>query len=117
VSSREGMETPSGGQPGADVRDYLAEVRTFLAWIRTILGVMGFGFVVARIDRFSLWFGTTLIAVGAALSLLAIQRHQRVVEELNHPRVTDRHPSRQGVFLAVFLALAGVTMALYLVVT
>src|SRR4051812_21980169 len=30
-----GMETLRGDQPGADVRDYLAEERTFLAWIRT----------------------------------------------------------------------------------
>jgi putative membrane protein len=68
------METPSEGQPAADVRDYLAEERTFVAGIRTVLGAMGFGFLMARVDRFSLWFGTTLIAVGAALSLLNIQR-------------------------------------------
>jgi inner membrane protein YidH len=107
----------AGGQPGSDVRDYLAEERTFLAWIRTILGLMGVGFVVARIDRFSLWFGTALIAIGAALSLLAVRRHRRVVEELNRPQVADRHASRQGVFLALFLAAAGITMALYLILT
>ena len=46
------METPIGGKPGADVRDYLAEERTFLAWIRTGLALMGFGFVVARFGLF-----------------------------------------------------------------
>jgi putative membrane protein len=111
------MKAPLGGQPKADVRDFLAEERTFLAWIRTILGLMVLGLVVARIDRFSLWFGTTLIAVGAALSLLVVQRHRRVVEELNHPQLAPERPSRPGIFLAVLVALAGVTMALYLVLT
>src|SRR5260221_12185212 len=78
------MDTPIKVKPVADVRDYLAEERTFLAWIRTGLALMGFGFVVARFglflaeiqltrngpaappNRFSLWFGTALIAVGVA---------------------------------------------------
>jgi inner membrane protein YidH len=110
-------ERPASGQPTYDVRHYLAEERTFLAWIRTILGLMGFGFVLARIDRASLWLGTALIAVGAVLSVLAVQRHRRMVEELNHPRVADGHPSRQGVFLALFLAVAGVAMVLHLVLS
>src|SRR6266567_1271901 len=96
-----GMETPVGGKPGADVRDYLAEERTFLAWIRTGLALMRFGFVVARfglflevmqIDRggsaaqphgLSPWFGIAFIAVGVAVNLLSIRRHLRVVRDLN----------------------------------
>jgi inner membrane protein YidH len=108
---------PAGDPPTYDVRHYLAEERTFLAWIRTILGLMGFGFLVAHIDRSFLAFGTALIVVGAALSLLAVQRHRRVVEELNHPQATADHPSRQGVFLALFLAVAGIAMALYLILS
>ena len=46
------MDTPVGGKPEADVRDYFAEERTFLAWIRTGLALMGFGFVVARFGLF-----------------------------------------------------------------
>jgi putative membrane protein len=117
--------------PGADLRDYLAEERTFLAWIRTGVGLMGFGFVVARFgiylteiqlsrggaavsNRFSLWAGTALIAVGVAMNLLSIRRHLRVIEQLNRGQF-DRAPSYQAVSLASFLALVGVATALYLI--
>jgi putative membrane protein len=127
-----GMRTPIEGQAGADVRDYLAEERTFLAWIRTSLALMGFGFVVARFglflaeiqvtrdgpaappNRFSLWFGTALIAVGVAMNLLSILRHLRLVKELNRGQFADRCPSPQAVILALFLALVGIAMGLYL---
>jgi putative membrane protein len=118
--------------PGADLRDYLAEERTFLAWIRTGVGLMGFGFVVARFgiylteiqlsrggaavssNRFSLWARTALIAVGVAVNLLSIRRHLRVVEQLNRGQF-DRAPSYQAVGLASFLALVGLAAAVYLI--
>jgi putative membrane protein len=126
------MEAPIGGPPRADVRDYLAEERTFLAWIRTCLALMGFGFVVARFglflaeiqvarggpaappNRFSLWVGTALIAVGVAMNLLSIRRHLRLVRELNRGQFADRYPSQEAVILALFLAVVGVAMGLYL---
>ncbi len=129
------METPIGGTLAADLRDYLAEERTLLAWIRTGLALMGFGFVVARFGLFlevmqvtrggpvaqphgfSPWFGTAFIAVGVAVNLLSIRRHLRLVGELNRGQFADRGPSRQAVILALFLALVGVAMALYLTLT
>jgi putative membrane protein len=126
------MDTPVGDKPGADLRDYLAEERTFLAWIRTGLTLTGFGFVVARFGLFleeiqitrgasateshwlSLWFGTAFIAVGVAVNLLSIRRHLRLVGELNRGQFADHRPSQQAVVLALFLALVGVAMALYL---
>jgi putative membrane protein len=126
------METRIVGQPGADVRDYLAEERTFLAWIRTGVTLMAFGFVVARFaifleeiqlsrsgaamssHRFSLWSGTAFIAGGVAMNLFSIRRHLRVVAELNHAQIFDREPSHQAVIVALFLALVGVVMAIYL---
>jgi putative membrane protein len=126
------MDPPVGEKPRADLRDYLAEERTFLAWIRTGLTLMGFGFVVARFGLFlevmqitrggpaaqphglSPWIGTLFIAVGVAVNLLSIRRHLRLVGELNHGQVVERGPSQQAVMLALFLALVGIAMALYL---
>jgi putative membrane protein len=126
------LETPGGEKPAADLRDYLAEERTFLAWIRTGLTLMGFGFVVARFGLFlqvmqitrgsaaapprglSPWIGTTFIAVGVAVNLFSIRRHLRLVAELKRGQFTYDRPSWQAVVLALFLAVVGVAMALYL---
>jgi putative membrane protein len=126
------MDTPAPGKPAADLRDYLAEERTFLAWIRTGLTLMGFGFVVARFGLFleamqitrggsppeahgfSRWVGTAFMAAGVAVNLLSIRRHLRLVEQLNRGQLAAHPASHQAVVLALFLALAGVAMALYL---
>ena len=117
----------------ADARDYLAEERTFLAWTRTGLAVMAFGFVVARFGvlvkeigiapddsthshRPSLWLGTTLIAAGVAVNLLSAWRHRRLVAALNRGQSADRGPSTLAIALAVFLALFGIVLAIYLTV-
>jgi putative membrane protein len=117
VTGPAGVNAPIGAQPKGDVRDYLAEERTFLAWIRTIMALIVLGLVVARIDRFTLWFGMALVAVGAALSFVVVQRHRRVVEELNRPQFAPERPSRPGIFLAALVAVAGVVMALYLILS
>jgi uncharacterized protein (DUF302 family)/uncharacterized membrane protein YidH (DUF202 family) len=121
-------ETP----PRADLRDYLAAERTFLAWIRTGLALMGFGFVVARFGLFmqelraaqqpqaqssglSLWFGTTLIAVGVMVHLIAGWRHARLLHALDHGEIARHRPSTQVIAIALFLALVGLAMVIYLV--
>ncbi len=126
------MDAPVRERSTADLRDYLAEERTFLAWIRTGLTLMGFGFVVARFSLFlqvmqitrgdsaalphglSPWIGTTFIVVGVIVNLLSIRRHLRLVGELNRGQFTARRPSWQAVVLALFLAIVGIAMALYL---
>ncbi len=125
------MSMPSPTKPPADLRDYLAEERTFLAWIRTGLTLMGFGFVVARfglflevmqINRavpvvqshgFSRWVGTAFVAGGVATTLFSVRRHFRLVGELSRGQLSGHPASRMAVILAVFVALAGVAMALY----
>jgi len=126
------MDGPVETSQRADLRDSLAAERTFLAWIRTGLALMGFGFVVARFGLFlqqlqliqhspaaqsyglSLWFGTALIAAGVAVNLLSAWHHLRLMRELKQGAVTHSPPSTQGVTVAVFLALVGLAMAIYL---
>ena len=117
----------------ADLRDSLAAERTFLAWIRMGLALMGFGFVVARFGLFlqqlqfiqhtppvqsyglSLWFGTALIAVGVVVHLLSAWHHLRLVRELNRGGPMPSRPSTPAVLIALFLALVGTAMTIYLV--
>jgi len=119
-------------RPRPELRDLLAAERTFLAWIRTGLALMGFGFVVARFGLFleqlqliqhspaapkyglSLWFGTALIAVGVVVFLLSAWHHVRLVRELNRGGPVPSRPSIQAVAIALFLALVGLAMTIYL---
>jgi uncharacterized protein (DUF302 family)/uncharacterized membrane protein YidH (DUF202 family) len=127
------MDAPTQITHRADPRDYLAAERTFLAWIRTGLALMGFGFVVARFGLFlqqlrfidqapaapsyglSLWFGTALIAVGVIINLSSAWRHIRMVRELDQGNLAGSGSLTQAVATAVFLALVGFAMAIYLV--
>jgi uncharacterized protein (DUF302 family)/uncharacterized membrane protein YidH (DUF202 family) len=127
------MDAPTERQQKAELRDFLAAERTFLAWIRTGLALMGFGFVVARFGLFlqqlqvvehacsaqsygvSLWFGTALIAVGVLVNILSAWHHVRLVRELNRGGPMPSRPSTQAVLIALFLALVGLAMAIYLV--
>ena len=126
------MEIPLKVRPVAQLRDYLAEERTFLAWIRTAVALMGFGFVVARFGIFgdqphipqqfaagqphelSPWFGAALIAIGAIVNLFSAWRFMRLVSDLNRDQFADRSLSKQGVIVALFLALLGIAMTIYL---
>lgn len=117
---------------GADLRDYLAAERTFLAWVRTGLALMGFGFVVARFGLFlqqlrlidhapsassygvSLWFGTVLIVVGVVVNITSARRHVRFVRELDRGEPACSRSLTQAVATALFLALVGLAMAVYL---
>ena len=125
------MDTPLKEKPVADLRDYLAEERTFLAWIRTGIAFMGFGFVVARFGIFgdeppitqqtlsgqphevSLWFGVALIAIGIAVNLFSARRFI-LAGELNRDQFGHRSLSKQGAMVALFLALLGIAMTIYL---
>jgi putative membrane protein len=129
------MNTPAQAQPQPELRDLLAAERTFLAWIRTGLALMGFGFVVARFGLFlkqleliehaesrpsyglSLWFGTALIVVGVMVNIFSSWHHLRLVKELERGGTVPPRPSTQAVVIALFLALIGLAMAIYLVST
>jgi putative membrane protein len=126
------METPAPSAQKTGLSDYLAAERTFLAWIRTGLALMGFGFVVARFGLFlqqvealhlvapqhgyglSLWFGTTLIAAGIILNVFAGFHHWSLIKTLDRGEIPRSHPAAQAVALALFLAVVGLAMAVYL---
>jgi putative membrane protein len=116
-----------------DPRIYFAAERTYLAWIRTGLGLMGFGFVVARFglflkeltltrpdlgiksSGFSLWVGTSLILVGVAANLISSVTYYREIALLNRGETTADQHSTTALVVATLLALCGVGMAVYLV--
>ena len=50
--TREGSPSPLPTRSPSRVRDHLANERTFLAWVRTSLGLIGLGFVLARMGLF-----------------------------------------------------------------
>ncbi len=119
--------------PRADLRDYLAAERTFLAWIRTGLALMGFGFVVARFGLFlqqlwlvghntvappygeSLWFGTAFILAGVSINLATVFRFLRIRRQLDNGDSPAIHSFAQPIAAALFLALVGLGMAIYLI--
>ena len=127
------MDSPIEGSPHAALADYLAAERTVLAWIRTGLALMGFGFVVARFGLFlqelqavqnassdrayglSLWFGTALIAAGVFVNLFAGWQHARLVRLLDRGSPARSRPAGAAVAIAVFLALVGLAMTVYLI--
>jgi putative membrane protein len=126
------MEKSAPSPQKAGLSDYLAAERTLLAWIRTGLALMGFGFVVARFGLFlqqvqalhvvapqkgyglSLWFGTALIAAGIILNVFAGFHHLNLMRTLDSGEMPRRHPTAQALALALFLAVVGLAMAVYL---
>jgi putative membrane protein len=113
--------------------DHLAAERTFLAWIRTGLALMGFGFVVARFGLFlqelqsirvtrvvhsyglSLWFGTALISVGVVVDVYSSVRYSRLIGHMNASGSITGQRSVTAVAIALFLAVVGIAMAVYLI--
>jgi putative membrane protein len=130
---RKVTDAPMEKTQRANLSDSLAAERTYLAWIRTGLALLGLGFVVARFGLFlerldyiqhvtpahsyglSLWFGTGLILAGVAVYLSSAWHYVRLIRALNRGDVLPTRPSIQAVLVAVFLALVGLAMAVYLI--
>jgi putative membrane protein len=116
----------------ADPRVYFAAERTLLAWVRSGLTVIALGFVVARFGLFlamisassvstpgvhhSHWLssalGITLVVLGAATILGALQNHRVYVRSLPAEDI----PELPIPWLASALALAVAAIGAFLVV-
>lgn len=116
-----------------DPRVPLASERTLLAWVRTALALMGFGFVIARFGLFlrelaaasgdahsgrspgmSMWFGTSLVVLGAVSALLAAWQHVRFLDRLERGEPYRPRRWSLGVVVAAVVALIGGLTATYL---
>ena len=97
------MDSPAETKPGAD----LARFGLFLQQLQPRQRTPTYGL--------SLWFGSALIAVGVVVYLLSAWHHLRLVRELNRGGPVRSRPSTQAVSIALFLALVGLAMVIYLV--
>jgi putative membrane protein len=97
--------------------------------------MMGFGFVVARFGLFlrelgaargvepatrvalSLWLGTALVLLGVFVHVFSAAQHLRFLRRLRSRWASEFGGGRMGVALSLLLALLGMVMAIYLVVT
>jgi putative membrane protein len=118
-----------------DPRVYFAVERTFLAWIRTGLGLMGVGFAVARFgfflrelhvgattnstptNRLSVWSGVAIVVLGVLVNIGAVTEHFRITAQLRDGNWEPGRVSRNAVILALLLAVVGIAIAGYLVVS
>ncbi|MGE5333636.1 MAG: YidH family protein [Nitrososphaerota archaeon] len=130
TTSDEATARASTPSPSA-TRDLLANERTLLAWARTAVAIMGLGFVVARFgllirelanlgtrpvpSGLSTAFGVVLVICGMALLILSWLRYRLVTDDILHNRF--RWDSRLGALLTGLLVLAGILLAIYLLIT
>jgi putative membrane protein len=114
--------------------DHSANERTFLAWVRTSIGVIAFGFLVARFDlylsimapqalqnkitvptgEFGHVAGLVLIVLGIAIMLVAAYRFARTAREIDDEKLIPGTGSRIDLALAGLLAILATGLLVYL---
>jgi putative membrane protein len=108
---------------------------SLLVWLRTSLGLMGFGFVIARFGLFLReiaqanqlivhphpWLtqvntlaGTGLIVLGIVVLLIAVWNHQQVVDRLHRGELALPSRWSLSVIVSLLLAALGMGLAIYL---
>ena len=108
--------------------DYRSFVATGLVLRQTASGfvVAHFGFFVnephmtnhasgVQPHELSLWFGTALIAIGVTVNLFSARRYMRLFSALNRGQFVHRSLSKQGLIVALSLALLGIAMSIYMI--
>lgn len=114
------------GMRDTDPRVYFAAERTLLAWVRTGIGVMAFGFVVAKFALFlqvtdlgerrapgsvSAWIGTALVLIGTLTTAIGAVQYRRFCARL----VASELPSPRAAVFPMLLAWALVVLGMLLV--
>jgi putative membrane protein len=116
-----------------DPRVLFAAERTLLAWQRSSLALMGFGFVIERFSLFlsalrrepespghhlfSLLVGVALILLGAGVALASSVSYRRFVRTLPSQDVAAGYLTGLGAVINVMIAVAGIALAAYLLVS
>ncbi len=115
-----------------DPRIYFAAERTLLAWVRTGLTLVGMGFVVARFGLFlrivrnapnaapqlgSTWIGVGLVVLGSLAIGVAAWQHARFWKSLQRQQQTRLSAMKWSVAFAASVALIGLALGGYLVVS
>jgi len=118
--------------PPPDSRHFLAAERTLLAYVRTALAMIGLGFVIARFGllvrelaaarggvappppRLSVWIGTGLVLVAAAVIVFAGIHYHREVRRLNAALGEPWPASPLATGVAVLMCAVAVATAVYL---
>jgi putative membrane protein len=116
-----------------DPRVFFAAVRTLLAWQRCSLALMAFGFVIERFSLFltllrlapgsspshvfSLVVGVVLILLGAAVAIASTLAFRRFVRDLPQQDVPSGSWTWLGSTINVVVALIGIVLAGFLVLT
>lgn len=117
----------------SDPRVFFAAERTLLAWQRSSLALMAFGFVIERFSLFltllrlgpsstpphlfSLTMGVLLILLGAAVAIASTVAFRRFVRDLPEQDVPSGSWSWLGSTINVAVALIGIVLAGFLVLT
>lgn len=123
------MDEPKESPPDPSV--YFAAERTLLSWLRTGIGVMAFGFVVARFGLFlrviaastqfpppsalSPYLGAGLVGLGALAAAMGAARFRSFCRRL--PRETLPAPGAAGApfYLTMLIVVIGFALAIVLV--
>jgi putative membrane protein len=118
--------------PSFDPRVYFAAERTLLAWLRTGLGIMAFGFVVARFGLFlrlvqaqgapmggdgaSQYLGAALVSLGVVASAAGAVQYFRFCRRLPRKDLPETGAVRVPLTLAGTLVALGLVLVVLLLV-
>jgi putative membrane protein len=120
---------------GEEFRLLLQLETSLLMWLRTSLGLMGFGFVIARFGLFlreiahvgevtvrpsplmtaaNTLAGTALMVLGVAVLLIAVVNHRRAVDLVLRGEIPLPPRWSLGVIVGFLIAAVGMALAVYL---